>query len=130
MDHPSPYLHNPEALSPFWSWYVGHRARSMYTPALNWIKYPGLSIKEKTNSASLHIFSGDGSLNNPENCCMSTSVSYFFVGPYPGCFPIISFHRARHLAPWLLFCCTLISPYGKALSLSLLNIAFLLVDFY
>lgn len=130
MDHPSPYLPNPEALSPVWSWYVGHRARSMYTPALGWIKYPVLPIKEKTTSASLHILSGGGSSNISENCSMSTSVSYFFVGPYPGHFPIICFHHARHLVPWLLFCCTSISPYGKAFSPSLFNIAFLLVAFY
>lgn len=80
MDHHSPYLPSPEALSPVWGWYVGHSAKSMYTPALGWTKYWVLSSKENPTSASLHVFSGDGSLNIPENCCMSTSVSCFFVG--------------------------------------------------
>lgn len=119
MDHPSTYLSNTETLSPAWSWYIGHRARNMYTPVLGWNKYRVLSIKERTASASLHIFSGAGSLNIPENSCMPTSVSYFFVGPYTGHFPMIS------------LVIVLLYPHFTLCEGSFpLNTAFLLVDFY
>jgi len=84
----------------------------MYTLALGWIKDPVLSIKE-TQLLYHCIFSGGGSSNIPENYCMSTSVSSFFVAPYFGHFPVNYFHHAIHLAPWLLSCCTFISPFGN-----------------
>lgn len=108
MDHPSPCLLHPEALSPVWSWYVGHRARSMYTPALGWIKYPVLSIEEKTTSASLRIFSGGSSLNVTENCCMSTSFSYFFVGPY---LDISQYFAFTIQGTWLLGYCSVVPSF-------------------
>lgn len=101
----SPYLPNTEDLSTVQSWYVGHRTRRMYTPALAAeLNIPYYLLKKKDiyiYFSSLHIFYGGSSqviaISPPQ------LPFFFFIFRYIfWMLPKDRFHYAKHLSTCIL----------------------------